>query len=230
MTVLGERAARSELIDRGGHDPGELSRSLDHVAAVNRFLGGDRALRRHLSPLRTTRPDARVLDVGTGNGRVLASILRWARRGGARWRGVGLELSPEMLAAAGPAGAPALVRGDGLSLPFADASFDAVLCTLTLHHFRDDTAADLVAEMARVSRGVVVVNDLERCLPNYMAARLLAVTWWRGNALTRHDGPLSVLRGWTPGELERIARAAGLEGARVVRRFPFRLILEARAS
>ncbi|MGH2932909.1 MAG: class I SAM-dependent methyltransferase [Gaiellaceae bacterium] len=42
-------------------------------------------------------------------------------------------------------------------LPFADASFDAVACRLAAHHFADVAAA--VKEMARVSRGRVVICD-----------------------------------------------------------------------
>ena len=42
-------------------------------------------------------------------------------------------------------------------LPFADASFDVVACRLAVHHFDDAPAA--LAEMARVSRRLVVVED-----------------------------------------------------------------------
>ena len=43
-------------------------------------------------------------------------------------------------------------------LPFADASFDAVASRFAAHHFTDVRAA--VAELARVSRGPVVVVDM----------------------------------------------------------------------
>jgi SAM-dependent methyltransferase len=42
-------------------------------------------------------------------------------------------------------------------LPFADASFDVVACRLAPHHFEDVQAG--IAEMARVSRGLVLVVD-----------------------------------------------------------------------
>ncbi len=42
-------------------------------------------------------------------------------------------------------------------LPFADGSFDAVVTRIAAHHFPDVRAA--VAEMARVSRGLVLVED-----------------------------------------------------------------------
>lgn len=42
-------------------------------------------------------------------------------------------------------------------IPFADASFDVVACRIAPHHFEDVGAA--VAEMARVSRNLVLIED-----------------------------------------------------------------------
>ena len=42
-------------------------------------------------------------------------------------------------------------------LPFADGSFDVVVSRIAPHHFDDIGAA--VAEMARVSNGLVVIED-----------------------------------------------------------------------
>ena len=85
----------------------------------------------------------RVLDVGTGPGRLLAEIA--GRRGDLEL--VGVDLSRRMLAIARKrverAGAPAdrrpvrLVRADVRELPFADGAFDMVVSTLSLHHWRD---------------------------------------------------------------------------------------------
>ncbi|HZD04268.1 MAG TPA: methyltransferase domain-containing protein, partial [Longimicrobiales bacterium] len=230
MTLLGERRHEPEVLDTETPAPGDLARSLAMVTEVNRRLGGVRSLRRHLAVL-ARRPRVRLLDVGTGNGDVLRDLLAWGRRsGGGTWTGVGLDLRAAMLALAARASAlPGtevhLVQGDGLALPFGDASFDGVFSTLTLHHFRDADASRLVSEMARVSRGRVVVSDLERCLPAYLGARILAATRWRHDPVTRNDGPLSVRRSFTLEELAAVGRRAGLPGARVVRHFPWRIVL-----
>jgi SAM-dependent methyltransferase len=42
-------------------------------------------------------------------------------------------------------------------IPFADSSFDVVTCRIAPHHFTDISAA--VGEMARVARGLVLVED-----------------------------------------------------------------------
>lgn len=222
------RSFEPEILDAPSHDPDELARSLEQVAQVNRWLGGTMAHRRHLAPRVRAGAALRVLDVGTGNGDTMRALGAWARRRGAQWRGVGVELSAQCARIARDR-VRTVVRGDALRLPFADGSFDVVLCTLTLHHFSDGDAAALVREMARVSHGLVLVNDLERSAPNYWGARALAATLWRGNSITRNDGPLSVLRSFTPPELLEVGKRAGLRGARVRRHFPWRIVLEGQA-
>jgi SAM-dependent methyltransferase len=83
-----------------------------------------------------------VLDVATGGGHVARRL----REAGATV--VTLDPAPGMHA---DTTAPAE------SLPFADASFDAVACRLAAHHFADVQQA--VHEMARVARHRVVVCD-----------------------------------------------------------------------
>ena len=50
------------------------------------------------------------------------------------------------------------VVGSAEHLPFADKSFDVVACRIAAHHFVDVRAA--VREMARVSRRLLVIDDL----------------------------------------------------------------------
>jgi 2-polyprenyl-3-methyl-5-hydroxy-6-metoxy-1,4-benzoquinol methylase len=219
------RSLDAELLDAPRHDPAELAHSLGQVAQVNRWLGGNRALRRHLAPWLRTIPRARILDVGTGNGVTLREVTAWAGDRGRTWTGVGVDIGRQTAELARDAGS-SVVLGDALRLPFADDAFDLALSTLTLHHFRDDEAARLVGEMARVARSAVIVNDLERTRLNYLGARLLAATVWRGNRLTRHDGPLSVRRSFTAAEMDDVGRRAGLSHVRVRRHFPWRIVLE----
>ena len=225
-----QRSSQPEILDRPGNAPADLDRSLSLVADVNRRLGGLRALKRHLEPLLAGDHPVRILDVGTGNGGTLHELGAWASNAGRRWHMVGVDKSAQVIRLARRWENLPVLRADGLALPFADRSFDAVLCTLTLHHFPEDRAVRLVREMARVSRHLLLVNDLERHAVNYAGAMVLAATAWRRCPITRHDGPLSVLRSFTRPELVRIGLRAGLDGVRVRRHFPFRLVLEAKRS
>lgn len=221
------RTLEPELVDGPVQDLAELADSLAKMSQANRWLGGQRALEAHLAPLLSATPLARVLDVGTGDARTPARLRAWSKRHGCRWRLIGLDPNPQAISVANAAspGCLPLVRGDGLTLPFFDDTFDAVVCMLMIHHFDDSGAVRLVREMARVSRGLVLVNDLERTRPNYLGARLLAETLWRNDRLARYDGPASVRRSFTAEELLAIGKEAGLENARVGRHFFYRVVL-----
>jgi ubiquinone/menaquinone biosynthesis C-methylase UbiE len=116
-----------------------------------------------------------------------------------------------------------------LNLPFAARSFDFVTASLFLHHFQDDDVVRLLSDFARVARRAVIVNDLVRNLVPYYFTRLtgpiLATSF-----LTRNDGPVSVLRGFTAKELKSLAERAGLGRLDVKRSFPYRLSLVAQVG
>jgi SAM-dependent methyltransferase len=235
MTRLDRAVEAPERMDAPDVDPDALRAALDHIVAVNRWLGARRALLRHLPwalpdvPVPGRGGPVRVLDVGTGAADLAAAIARWAVRRGRPARVTGLDLHAETLAAARERTAVELVRGDGLQLPFRAGAFDLVHLGMTLHHMDGPALITLLREAARVGRGGrLLVSELERALPNYIGARLLAASLWRGNPVTRHDGPLSVLRSFTPAELLELAREAGLQAT--VHRHPFyRLVLRAEA-
>ncbi len=211
-----------ELLDLPEQDPVELRESLVMVAQVNRWLGGLASVQRHLDPYRG-RP-CNILDIGTGNGDTAAQLLR--SLGASEWTVTGLDISP-LTAGLAKEHHPdlAFLAADALRLPFATDAFDVVLSFLTLHHFDDNTATAFVAEMGRVASGPVLISDLERARLNYLGARLMAATLWRGNRLTRNDGPLSVLKSFRADELLSIGEAAGIADVRVQRHFFYRLVL-----
>jgi hypothetical protein len=50
------------------------------------------------------------------------------------------------------------------------------------------------------------------------------------NRLLREDGALSILRSFTPDELERLGQQAGLKNVTVEKHFPSRLVLSAKQN
>lgn len=163
----------------------------------------------------------RVLDVASGSGDIPARLAKerrdlecWASDRAAR--AVAIIGSRE--------GSLRVLQADARGLPFARASFDAATLHLALHHFPPDDAVEVLAELGRVARHVVV-TDLERTWLAYgVACALPLVT---RNPLTRHDGPVSVLRAYTRDELRNLGSRAGLKAIRVRRQFPARLVLTA---
>lgn len=118
----------------------------------------------------------------------------------------------------------ALVRGDGLRLPFRDGGADVVFCSLFLHHFTEPEAVRLLREFSRVARRAVIVSDLHRSWFLYFSLKLLT-KWTARSRLTKFDGPVSALRAFTVGEARALAREAGMVRYTVTRRPSFRWVL-----
>ncbi|HJP85035.1 MAG TPA: methyltransferase domain-containing protein [Gemmatimonadaceae bacterium] len=196
-----------EILDGPDVDPRLVKRSLDDVAKANALFGGTSSA---LEELRSCLADlpraATLLDVGTGLGDIPARARSVAAQSRIVLTTIGLDSAP-VLASACRKALEWAVCGDALHLPFADKSVDVVMCSQLLHHFRDDEALTLLREMNRVARHRVVVSDLRRSW--IAAAGLWAVSFpLRFHAVSRHDGVVSVLRGFTTGELADTVQAA----------------------
>ncbi|HEV2860380.1 MAG TPA: methyltransferase domain-containing protein [Pyrinomonadaceae bacterium] len=227
-----QRSGELEHLDKGDYTPEEYEGCLVELRRVNRWLGDASALRRSVLPeiLRDGAKEFSLLDVGAGSGELLREAARWARGGGKRARLAGVELNERSARSIGEESGEfdeiVAFRADALRLPFAEGAFDYVMCSLFTHHFRDEGVMEVLRELARVSRRRIFVIDLHRHPVAYYfyttAGRLFL-----HNRLIREDGALSILRGFTPDELRRLAERAGLRRVRVERRFPFRLVLSA---
>jgi ubiquinone/menaquinone biosynthesis C-methylase UbiE len=120
-------------------------------------------------------PGARVLDVGCGTGRLAMMFAERVAPGGSV---DGIDAAVEMIKRAqGRArkrGVPASFQvAYAQQLPFADAAFDAVACTLALHHVAEDDQQTAVREMYRVLKP---------------SGRLLIAEFHKGKG-GRHPGP-----------------------------------------
>jgi SAM-dependent methyltransferase len=204
--------------------------ALRALARINFFSHSAGILWPDLAELaRTMAPHVpRVLDVATGGGDVPIRLWRRARRAGLDLHLEGCDISPVALeyarTRAAAAGAPIRFFEYDARLGPALTGYDAVLCSLFLHHQNEAQALTLLRRLADMADRLVLVNDLERgwigLLAAYLAAYLLTTS-----PVVRIDGPRSVKAAFTAAEARELAERAGLCGAQVVRRWPFRWLL-----
>jgi ubiquinone/menaquinone biosynthesis C-methylase UbiE len=211
MPDLSARVQVSELMDDLSRPSSEFEQAYRELAIINRWLGGIRAIGRFLPAGR----NLAVLDIAAG-GCDIGDALVQSRS----CRVVSLDINSKGLKRTR---LTTPVVGDGMLLPFADTTFDAVICSLSFHHLTDAECAQVLREMWRTSRGCVLVNDLHRHRLAYAAIWVLS-RLFSHSAMVKHDGPASVSRAFRPAELQEIANRAGVR-ARVHRSFPFRLVL-----
>lgn len=224
--ALPRRAVQPELLDLAIDDQDALAANLADLRVVNRWLGGTASIVRAVAAVidasvPVSRP-LRMLDVATGSGDVPLALHAWGQ--GRELVVYASDLLAEVLAETRKhtANRLPLLRHDALHLPVPDGALDIVTCAQALHHFEPPAAVALLRELARAAR-VVIVTDLRRSWLAYVGARVLALT--QRSAMSRHDGPLSVLRAYTPGEVQELCAAAGLVGATVRHDGAFRLVL-----
>lgn len=220
-----------ELLDAEAFDPAALDRNLRDIRLINGILGWRaftvRSVARHVRRAGLERFS--LLDVASGSADMPLAIARWARTRQIATRIVATDVNPQVVEVARrqAAGDPAVTAEvqDALALPYAARAFDFALCTLALHHFEPPAAVELLRNMARAGRRVLVF-DVERSRLAYWGALALTRALPM-DAMTRHDAPTSVRRAYRAGELRELAARAGLRDARVWVGFPFRLALDA---
>ena len=223
LLVLTPRRQRSfEHLDDPATTPALRERSLRDVRRANTVLGGAHAvLAEFLRLLPSLGRDVTLLDVGTGLADIPLRARRLAERRGVHLTTFGVDRA-ESLASACAGTLEASTCGDARFLPFADGSVDVVICSQVLHHFEDDEISVVLRELQRVARCAVIVSDLRR---SWVAvAGFWLVTWLLGfHAVSRHDGAVSVLRGFTNRDLADHVHHATGRVANVRRHLGFRL-------
>lgn len=114
-----------------------------------------------------------------------------------------------------------MLCADALALPFADRSMDFVTCSQLLHHFEAPSALALLRELHRVARRWVIVSELRRSWA--AAAGIWLASYPLGfHPVSRHDGVVSVFRGFRREELRTLVHDAVARDADVRDHLGFR--------
>jgi 2-polyprenyl-3-methyl-5-hydroxy-6-metoxy-1,4-benzoquinol methylase len=222
--VFRERARGSEFLDRPDADPRLVQEGYQFMKVVNRIGGGTRVVRRFLAhelSQSTRAGPLTVLDIGAGDCDIPLAVTRWARRRGHAIQftcldhdAKAVELSQRRIAHC-RCNTVQAVQADVFMYQPAD-KFDYAMGSMTFHHFPDDDIDRLITHLRGFVRKAVLINDLRRCLANYIACYVLALPV---APEIRHDGLLSIRRGFKPRELTRLL--AKHDPAAIVRRMWF---------
>jgi ubiquinone/menaquinone biosynthesis C-methylase UbiE len=194
-----KRVVVPELLDTDAGTPREVETSLLDLRSFNRWLGGIRVMSSLLRRVARQRglKELSWVDVAGSEGYVATLTQKSLVRSGTILKPVILDRAPTHLGGLYPG-----VCGDAMALPFGDNTFDAVGCSLFVHHLEPEQIVHFAREGLRVARHAFLIHDLRRH-PLHLVLSYLGVPIYRSR-LTRHDAPASVRRAYTAEEIRDI--------------------------
>jgi len=215
-----KRRPSHELLDTDSGTPEEVAASLLDLRSFNLRFGGiatSRALVERVAQA-TGKANFSLLEIASGEGFVPQRVSTDLASAGIRLE---ITLLDRALSHLPKNGFVRRLAGDALALPFSDASFDLVSCSLFVHHLSPEAAVAFAKEALRVCRIAVLVNDLVRH-PLHLALVYAGFPWYRSR-ITRNDAPASVKQAYTTGEMRSFFQNAGADRVEVERHFLYRM-------
>lgn len=205
-----QRSAQKELLDAETIPVVDLYKNLDELAFINRYLGGHATvcfgMERLIANGQPTARPLHVVELGCGGGDNLRALARWARRHAYTVQFLGVDLKPE-----------AIDYARSCSIDFPEIEYqtidyrefqpakpiDIVFTSLFCHHLADADIVELMYWCQQHSQIGWFFADLHRHPFAYHAIRMLTALF-SGSYLVRHDAPLSVKRGFSRADWERL--------------------------
>lgn len=176
----------------------------------------------------------RVADLACGGGDVTLALAARAKSRGLPLQFDAFDRSPVAIEYARQRAAQ--LRVEQVHFAVADVftvqatvRYDAVICSLFLHHLKEDEAVQLLMRMREMSTRCVLVNDLRRTRWGALWVRFGCRLLTR-SPVVHVDGPLSARAAFSIAELGQLASRAGLAGYRITAHRPQRMLLDWRPA
>ena len=199
-----QRTEEEEIMDDFSLEGEELRDALDKIASINQFLGGNKLTLQGVKKLIHTKDEITIVDVGCGNGDMLRALADFGTKNNYNFKLIGIDANAFTIDYAIKLSKEypniSYKCEDIFSEPFSQLNYDIVLCTLTLHHFKNDKIDYLLQLFHKQARIGIVINDLHRNIIAYRAFQLICF-FFRLNRMSREDGLISILRGFKKQEL-----------------------------
>lgn len=204
------RSKEEEIMDDLDMSGDILIDSLDKIATINQWLGGNKLTVSGILKLLRDTPKDRpisVVDLGCGNGDMLRALAKVGEKLGYKFDLLGIDANQATIDYAIELSTAfdniRYIKMDVLTDEFADIDYDVALCTLFLHHFEDDVAFDFVKALESKAKIGVIINDLHRHPLAYYLFRLITLPV--NNYMMKQDGMLSIRKGWRREDFEKFA-------------------------
>ncbi|RLD28150.1 MAG: methyltransferase [Bacteroidetes bacterium] len=205
------RTSRTEIMDDFNLQGVEMQELLTDLKRVNKMLGGNAITLKGINELLKgphTNNTLTIIDIGCGDGEMLRQCAQWAHKKDVNVSLIGIDANAHILKEAEKRSEEIKNTTFKVVNVFAEKEilpeFDIALCTLFLHHFKEPQIEDLLNRLTRKAKVGVVINDLHRSFWAFWFFRLYGLLFLKSR-IARHDGLVSVARGFKRKELMRIS-------------------------
>jgi len=214
-----KRTVVPELLDSDAGNAAEIAGSLADLRMINRWFGSASNFSRLMERVAklSGKRQLSLLDVGAGSGDIANAARSELSCSGVEISVTLLDRSPLHMTNS----SQATIAGDALALPFRDSSFDVVGCSTFAHHLEPNQLVEFANSALRVARVAFVINDLRRH-PAHLALVYAGFPLFRSR-LTRHDGPASVRRAYTPEEMRELLQQTSAKRVELSTHYLYRL-------
>lgn len=222
------RTQESEVMDDFAMEGEILKDALDKIAKINQWLGGNQLTLQGVKSLlkgQDTTKEITLIDIGCGNGDMLRTLALYGQKNGINLKLIGIDANNFTINHAKQLSAQYTNINyccmDVFQPAFQELQYDIVLCTLTLHHFKEIEIMKLLAgSIERVKIGIVI-NDLQRSALAYRLFQIVCLVF-KLNDMSREDGLVSILRGFKKKELVAISKQLQLNNYTIQWKWAFR--------
>ena len=204
------RSDETEIMDDFTLEGTMFRDTLDKLEIINRFLGGNVVTIKGVKKLLKNKSKDKlitIVDLGCGHGDILRDVAKFGRKKGYIFKLIGIDANPDAIEYAKELSKeyPELTFEaiDIFSEEFKKLEYDVVLCTLFLHHFKDDELTSFLKPTLQNAKIGVVVNDLHRHKLAYYLFKVIGL--FIKNKMVREDGLTSILRAFKRTDLEQIS-------------------------
>ena len=205
------RSSEMEIMDDFTMEGVLFRDTLDKLEIINRFLGGNSVTINGLKNLlknQSKNKTITIVDLGCGNGDILRDVAKFGRKNNYSFNLIGIDANLAAIEYAKELSKEyselSFKTLDILSEDFKKQSYDVVLCTLFLHHFKNEELISFLKTTTNKATIGVVVNDLHRHKLAYYLFKLIG--FFIKNKMVRQDGLTSVLRAFKRKDLENISK------------------------
>jgi SAM-dependent methyltransferase len=223
-----KRSDDPEIMDDFAMEGEVLRDALDKIAKINQLLGGNQVTLQGVKELigsKAKQDEIVIVDLGCGNGDMLRTLEKYGRENNLHFKLIGIDANNFTINHARKLSENytniSFRCEDIFDASFQELKFDIVLCTLTLHHFKDEKIEELLAVLYQNSNLGIVINDLQRSALAYRLFQGLCFVF-RLNTMSRKDGLVSILRGFKYKELECFSKKLHFTNYKIQWKWAFR--------